>query len=108
MAKVEIKSKEAKMRAAMSGGKSKRKKWSKGKNRDKLANLIMYDQKTYDKMLSEVPKMKLVSVSTVSERLKIGGSLARRTIKELVEKGTLRVVNAHSKGGVWTRATNTD
>ena len=57
MAKVEIKSKEAKMKAAMSGGKAKRKKWSKGKVREKIANLVQFDQKTYDRMMLEVPKV---------------------------------------------------
>ena len=61
MAKVEIKSKEAKMKAAMSGGKAKRKKWSKGKVREKIANLVQFDQKTYDRMMVEVPKVSLGS-----------------------------------------------
>jgi len=57
MAKVEIKSKEAKMKAAMSGGKAKRKKWSKGKVREKLQNAVQFDQKVLDKMLVEVAKV---------------------------------------------------
>jgi len=57
MAKVEIKSKEAKMKAAMSGGKAKRKKWSKGKVREKLQNAVQFDQKVLDRMLVEVPKV---------------------------------------------------
>jgi small subunit ribosomal protein S25e len=52
--------------------------------------------------------MKMVSVSTVSERLKIGGSLARKAIRDMVEKGTLRVVHAASKGAIYTRATNVE
>eukprot|EP00450_Noctiluca_scintillans_P039876 CAMPEP_0194476536 /NCGR_PEP_ID=MMETSP0253-20130528/420_1 /TAXON_ID=2966 /ORGANISM="Noctiluca scintillans" /LENGTH=42 /DNA_ID= /DNA_START= /DNA_END= /DNA_ORIENTATION= len=39
-AKVVQKSKEAKMKAAMAGGRSKKKKWSKGKVKEKLANLV--------------------------------------------------------------------
>merc|ERR1712166_1642591 len=39
--KVVQKSKEAKMKAAMAGGRSKKKKWSKGKVKEKLANLAM-------------------------------------------------------------------
>ena len=59
MAKTEIKSKEAKMKAAMSGGKAKRKKWSKGKVREKLQNLVQFDQKTLDRLTAEVPKVRL-------------------------------------------------
>merc|ERR1711875_113010 len=59
------------------GGKAKKKKWSKGKVRDKLNNLVLYDKATYDKLYKEVPSYKLITPSVVSERLKIRGSLAR-------------------------------
>ena len=55
--KVQQKSKEAKMAAAMAGGKSKKKKWSKGKTREKMANKILFDEDTYARLLSEIPKM---------------------------------------------------
>merc|ERR1712207_113061 len=74
--KVVQKSKEAKMKAAMAGGKSKKKKWSKGKVKEKLANMVMFDKATYDKMLKEIPKAKLITPSVVSERLKVNGSVA--------------------------------
>ncbi|CAG5117356.1 unnamed protein product [Candidula unifasciata] len=51
-----------------SGGKNK-KKWSKGKVRDKLNNLILFDTATYDKLYKEVPSYKLITPSVVSERL---------------------------------------
>ena len=57
--KVQQKSKEAKMAAAMAGGKSKKKKWSKGKVRDQVANKVLFDEDTYARLLAEVPKMKL-------------------------------------------------
>jgi hypothetical protein len=66
MAKVEIKSKEAKMKAAMSGGKAKRKKWSKGKVREKIANLVQFDQKTFDRMQNEVPKVRFFRLGMLS------------------------------------------
>ena len=34
--------------------------------REKLANLVLFDQKTYDKLILEVPKLKLITVSVVS------------------------------------------
>lgn len=61
-------------------------KWSKGKTRDKLNNLILFDKATYDKFLKEVPSYKLITPSVVSERLKVRGSLARAALKELVAK----------------------
>ncbi len=58
MAKVEIKSKEAKARAALAGGKSKKKKWNKKKVQEKLSNQVLFEQKTYDKLVLEVPKVR--------------------------------------------------
>ena len=68
-------------------GKAKKKKWSKGKTRDKLNNLVLFDKPTYDKILKEVPTYKLITPSIVSERLKVRGSLARKALNELVTKG---------------------
>ena len=72
--------------------------------REKLANLVLFDQKTLDKLMLEVPKLKLITVSVVSERLKIGASLARAALKELLEKGLIRVISYHSKQAIYTRA----
>merc|ERR1712119_97862 len=43
------------------GGKAKKKKWSKGKSRDKLNNLVLFDKGTYDKLYKEVPTYKLIT-----------------------------------------------
>lgn len=63
-------------------------KWSKGKVRDKLNNQVLFDKGTYDKLLKEVPQYKLITPSVVSERLKVRGSLARKALEELLNKGT--------------------
>lgn len=62
-------------------------KWSKGKVRDKLNNLVLFDKATYDKLYKEVPNYKLITPAVVSERLKIRGSLARNALQELLAKG---------------------
>jgi len=82
---------------------SKRKKWSKGKVREKLQNAVLFDQKQYDRMNAEVPKMKLVTIAAVSERIKLGGSLSRVGIRELVQNGQLVCVAPHSKMAVYAR-----
>jgi small subunit ribosomal protein S25e len=51
-------------------------------------------QGTYDKLYKEVPTYKLITPSIVSERLKVRGSLARRALLELEEKGLIRKVRA--------------
>ena len=50
--------------------------------------------------------MKLITASTLSERLKINGSLARAALKELMAKGLIRQVSYNQAQGVYTRATN--
>merc|ERR1712097_110241 len=88
------------------GGKSDSKKnWSKGKVREKLNNLVCFDQATYDKMMKEAATFKLVTPSAISERLKINGSLARRAIKELLKAGSIKLVDKHSSQYIYTRNT---
>ncbi|KAG8048297.1 hypothetical protein GUJ93_ZPchr0008g11926 [Zizania palustris] len=57
--------------AKSGGGKQKKKKWSKGKQKEKVNNSVMFDQATYDKLLSEVPKYKQITPSVLSERLRV-------------------------------------
>ncbi|KAF7104370.1 hypothetical protein CFC21_105269 [Triticum aestivum] len=76
--------------AKSGGGKQKKKKWSKGKQKEKVNNAVLFDQATYDKLLTE-----------------INGSLARRAIKDLMERGLIRMVSIHSSQQIFTRATNT-
>merc|ERR1711909_216361 len=85
------------------GGKAKKKKWSKGKTRDKLNNLVLFDKNTYDKLLKEVPTYKLITPSIVSERLKVRGSLAKKGLDELLEKGLIKLVVSHSAQMIYTR-----
>ncbi|XP_047328281.1 40S ribosomal protein S25-2-like [Impatiens glandulifera] len=89
------------------GGKQKKKKWSKGKQKEKVNNMVLFDKATYDKLLTEAPKFKLVTPSILSDRLRVNGSLARKAIKELMEKGLIRLVSSHSSQQIYTRATNT-
>ncbi|XP_054258195.1 40S ribosomal protein S25 [Macrosteles quadrilineatus] len=91
-----------------SGGKAKKKKWSKGKVRDKLNNQVLFDKPTYDKLLKEVPSYKLITPSVVSERLKVRGSLARRALDELLQKGLIKQVIKHHAQVIYTRTTKGD
>ena len=87
-----------------SGDKAKKKKWSKGKVRDKLNNLVLFDKATYDKLCKEVPN-KLITSAVVSERLKIRGSLARAALQELLSKGLIKLVSKHRAQVIYTRNT---
>eukprot|EP00727_Mastigamoeba_balamuthi_P009746 m51a1_g5394 putative 40S ribosomal protein S25e (109) ;mRNA; r:41579-42092 len=81
-----------------------KKKWSKSKVKEKLNNMVLLDKATLDKINKEVPQWKLITISLVSDRLKINGSLARHVIDDLVARGVIRPVVKHHAIGVYTRA----
>merc|ERR1719152_498859 len=100
------KSKEQKAAAAAAGGKKGKKKWSKGKGKvkEKLMNNVMWDKATVDKLTKEIPKAKLITPATVSERLNVNASLAREAIRYLEDKGLIEVVGErHSQMAIFTR-----
>lgn len=88
----------------MAGGKKGKKKWNKGKVKDKAQHLVVLDQEKYDRIMKEVPTFKFVSVSVLVDRLKIGGSLARVALRQLEDDGIITPVVKHSKQVVYTRA----
>lgn len=65
--------------------------------------MVLFDQGTYDKLLSEAPKFKLITPSILSDRLRINGSLARRAIKDLMARGSIRMISAHASQQIYTR-----
>ena len=91
---------------AKSGSKAKKKKWSKGKSRDKLNNMVLFDKATYDKLYKDVPNYKLITPAVVSERLKVSGSLARRALQELQAKRMIKLVSEHRAQLIYTRNTS--
>ncbi|XP_026189804.1 40S ribosomal protein S25-3 [Cyclospora cayetanensis] len=81
-------------------------KWSKGKSKEKLNYAVMFDQATVDKLLAEVPKMKLITPFTICERLRINASLARRGIRELHSQGLIKPLGEqHHSHYIYTRPT---
>merc|ERR1712072_600475 len=90
------------------GASAKKKKWSKGKVREKLNNSVNFDQATYDKMMEEAAAYKMITPSVLSERLKITGSLARRAIQELLNAGSIKCIDKHSAQLIYTRNTGDD
>uniref|UniRef100_A0A1E1X142 40S ribosomal protein S25 n=1 Tax=Amblyomma aureolatum TaxID=187763 RepID=A0A1E1X142_9ACAR len=103
MAVKEKKSKEAVMRAAMAS-RGKRKKWVKVKTKDKVNNAVFFEKATIDRILAEIPKARLITVSTIVDKLKINGSLARRAIAHLEEKNLIKpVCEQHHAQRIYTR-----
>lgn len=90
--KVAQKTKEQKLKAAMAGGKGRKKKWSKGKIKEKAQLAVLFDKGTYDKLMKEIPKTKMITPAVVSERCKVNGTLARQAIRHLEMKGLIQMV----------------
>ncbi|EIW62177.1 ribosomal protein S25 [Trametes versicolor FP-101664 SS1] len=89
-----------------SGGKAaKKKKWSKGKVKDKAQHAVVLDKPTFDRIIKEVPTFRFISQSILIERLKINGSLARVAIRHLEKEGTIKRIVHHSGQLIYTRAT---
>ena len=58
-----------------------------------------------DKIIKEVPTYRVISQSTLIDRMKINGSLARRAIAHLEKEGLIKRVVHHHAQLVYTRAT---
>ena len=68
----------------------------------------MLDKNQYDKLFKEVGSYRFVSVSVLVDRLKINGSLARRALVELAEKGIIKEVAVSHSQKIYTRALETE
>jgi len=87
---------------------AKKKKWSKGKVKDKAVHAVVLDKTIYDRILKEVPTFKFISQSILIERLKINGSLARVAIRHLEKEGTIKRIVHHSSQLIYTRPTTAE
>merc|ERR1712113_59885 len=100
------KTKEAIAKAASgAGSKGKKKKWSKAKSKDKLQNHGLFNPELYKKVVADVPKQRVITISNVSEKHKLNGALARECINHLHAKGLIRKVSKHNAMMIYTRAT---
>ncbi|EEH38813.2 40S ribosomal protein S25 [Paracoccidioides lutzii Pb01] len=88
--------------AASSGGKKQKKKWSKGKVKDKANHAVVLDKATSEKLYKDVQSYRLITVATLVDRLKINGSLARKALSDLEEKGQIKKVVGHSKMNIYS------
>ncbi|KAJ0341618.1 hypothetical protein COL922a_002057 [Colletotrichum nupharicola] len=97
--------------APAAGAKKQKKKWyvrflcvSKGKVKDKAQHAVILDKTTSDKLYKDVQSYRLVTVAVLVDRLKINGSLARKCLADLEEKGIIKPIVQHSKMKIYTRA----
>merc|ERR1719411_919394 len=76
---------------------------SKGK-KEKVNNQVLMDEATHEKLYSEVPKYKLITISILCDRLRLNGSLARKALNKLKEEGLIKPVVCHGQQVIYTRA----
>lgn len=62
----------------------------------------MLDKATSDKLYKDVQSYRLITVATLVDRLKINGSLARKALNDLEEKGQIKKVVGHSKLSIYS------
>merc|ERR1712130_466927 len=93
-----------KMAPAATGGKKQKKKWSKGKVKDKAQHAVVLDKNTSDKLQKDVQSYRLITVAVLVDRLKINGSLAHKALQDLEAQGTIKKVVGHNTCNIYTRA----
>merc|ERR1712127_78346 len=85
-------SKNAQMSKSKTGGKAKKKSWTKVKVKEKLNNAVFLEEKQYERMIKEVPKILCITRAVLCEKFKVGGSIARALIKDLAKKSLIKPV----------------
>ena len=72
------------------------------KVKDKAQHAVVLDKAISDKLNKEVQTYRLITVAVLVDRLKINGSVARRALKDLEEKGTIKKVVGHSSTSIYS------
>jgi len=91
------------MAAALAGARSKKKKWNKSKSKEKLNSKVLFDEDSFTRFQTEVPKMKVIHPSALVEKFKINFSLARAALEQMVESGKIAVVEKHNNQQIYTK-----
>lgn len=63
---------------------------------------MILDKNTGEKLQKDVQSYRLITVAVLVDRLKINGSLARKALKDLEEKGVIKKVVSHNSCNVYS------
>lgn len=88
------KSKEAIARAAAAARKGSKKKWSKGKVKEKRNYEVFVTPTLLKEMEKEMPKMRLITISLVVDRFKVVAPIARQVMRHFAEQGKILPLDA--------------
>ena len=70
--------------------------------KDKAQHAVVLDKTTSEKLYKDVQSYRLITVATLVDRLKINGSLARKALADLEEKGQIKKVVGHSSLNIYS------
>ena len=91
------KSKESIAKAAANSRKGSKKKWTTGKVKDKLNHAVLLEPKQFKEIEKALPLMKLITLSTVSEKFKVVASIARQLIRYFAHQKKIDLVDYHKQ-----------
>lgn len=72
--------------------------------KDKANHAVVLDKNTSEKLQKDVQSYRLITVAVLVDRLKINGSLARKALADLEEKGQIKKVVAHSSNNIYSES----
>lgn len=70
--------------------------------KDKANHAVVLEKQTSERLYKDVQAYRLITVATLVDRLKINGSLARKCLEELEQKGLIKKVVSHSKINIYS------
>lgn len=91
------KSKDAIAKAAMASRKTSKKKWSKGKEKEKRDYNVFLNNEQFKDLLKETPKMRLITPALLADRFKVILSVAKQAIKYLAAEKRIRPLDKQTK-----------
>lgn len=77
-------------------------RWGNSTVKDKAQHAVVADKAIQDRLNKDVQTYRLITVAVLVDRLKINGSLARKALTELEEKGVIKKVVGHSKLSIYS------
>ena len=84
------KSKDAIARAAASSRKGSKKKWSKGKVKEKLNNFVLIEPKLLKDMERDIPRMRVITTFVIVEKFKVVAGVAKQVLRQLALQGKIK------------------
>jgi small subunit ribosomal protein S25e len=75
--------------------------------KDKAQHAVVMDKTIQERLNKDVLTYRLITTAVLVDRLKINGSLARKAIAELEEKGVIKKIVGHSKLSIYSEFPHT-